>query len=276
VAYLRILILIAVGALFGCGWQGFQFPRVTKGQNKLGVVRFPEAWTASGSDSHKISLYDPEGLTARRAGANSSQEYLIFAMKGQIIRNPDNPDEGVKSIESDNRYAVSLDGRFQVRPATAEEWNRAEQLPNTRQRIRMNQPNSPASKNVADEGLSYRGRIFGKTGIFWADPAALASPGGLWLAVFSYSSKESPRTSWSPLDGGTPQEPGPGEMFVDVYDTSSGEKILAGRAPYKNSPSILFNEALWVADKYFALPIDPVKPFDYRGQACFLGILPTR
>ena len=96
------------------------------------------------------------------------------------------------------------------------------------------------------------------------------------MAVFSYSSSAKPRISWSPLDGGMPLEPAPGEMFVDIYDTSSGERVQTNKFPYDSGASMLFSGALWVSDDYLIVPLDPIRYFDVTGQACFLGILPLR
>jgi hypothetical protein len=66
-------------------------------------------------------------------------------------------------------------------------------------------------------------------------------------------------------------------MFIDIYDTKSGEKIISGRATHSEGgdPRTLFSNAIWIGDNYFVIPLDP--PGEDRGsvgQDCFLAILP--
>jgi len=53
-------------------------------------------------------------------------------------------------------------------------------------------------------------------------------------------------------------EPGSGEVFLDIYNLSSGEKVAAARAPYGKpdgfAPSMLFSSSVWIEDKYIIMP----------------------
>lgn len=266
-------LTLTLGALLAfsvqCSWQTV----ANRKENGLGVVRFPEAWTKTTADGATVAFADPRGFVVRKR-IGSQPEELIFAMKGLLP----GPQSGSEAVYSDAFYAVSLDGHFSVRAARADEWERGEQIPNTREQIRSNKlykaPSEPATHS--ENGVNYRGKVFTKTGNFWGNPVALVSPSGAWLAVFSFSSSAKPRESWSPLDGGMLNEPRPGELFVDVYDTSSSERIQSSHARYEGSPSMLFDAALWVGNSYLVVPLEPVKSFDATGQACFLGVLPTR
>jgi hypothetical protein len=63
----------------------------------------------------------------------------------------------------------------------------------------------------------------------------------------------------------------PLDSFLDVYDTSTGEKILELHIPHVTASSTLLStQALWVDDKYL------VVPSDISLDACLLGILPNR
>lgn len=245
-----------------CSWQ----TTAGKQDMNLGIVRFPEAWLKTTAEGATVALTQTDGFVARKK-TGAQPEELIFTMKGLIY----SPERGSESVYSDAFYAVSLDGQFRVRAATADEWQQAEQLPITRQQINRRQAPSDQQTHT-DDGVRYQDKVFSKSGKFWGNPVGLISPNGRWLAVFSFSSTAQPRESWSPLDGGTLQEPRPGELFVDVYDTSSGKRIRIGRARYDISPSMLFGGALWVGDNYLVVPLDPLNPFDVAGQACFLGI----
>lgn len=268
----RKLLTLVFSALVAfsvqCSWQ----TAATNEEKNFGVVRFPEAWLKTTVDGSRVALTDTRGFTARRKSGAQPAE-LIFTMKGLIY----SPERGSESVHSDAFYAVSLDGNFRVRAATADEWDRAEQLANTRQQILSNRHKAPSEPPThTDEAVLYQGKDFPKSGKFWGNPVGLTSPNGAWLAVFSFSSSAKPSSSWSPLSGAEQDEPRPGEMFVDVYDTSFGQRIQSGRTRYDSSPSMLFGGALWIGDSYLVVPLDPIKSLDVAGQACFLGILPSR
>jgi hypothetical protein len=62
---------------------------------------------------------------------------------------------------------------------------------------------------------------------------------------------------------------------LDIYDISSGERVITARAPYGGegggyAPSMLFGGSLWVDDQYFVMPLELSYEF------CFLGILPEK
>lgn len=235
------------------------------------VVRFSDGWSKS-IGGRTLVLADTKGYVVRRRVSPEPQE-LIIRMKG-LITNPEGKSE---TVFSDEIYAVSVDHQFHVRAATPAEWERAEQLENTRRQIRSNR-NKPASEppRHTENAVIYGEKLFVKNGEFWAEPVGLLSPDGGSLAVFSFSSSAKPQTSWSPLDGSLLQEPRPGEMFVDVFDTSSGKRIQSGRARYDGSPSMLFGGALWIDNNYLIVPLDPQNSSDAAGQTCFIGVLPTR
>jgi len=113
-------------------------------------------------------------------------------------------------------------------------------------------------------------------------PRALVSPRQTWIAVFSFlqlwraisiTSREKPNPGFIPGLGGS--EPGHGEVFLDLYDVSSGVRVIGARSPYGGTgsgfaPSMLFGASLWVEDRYFIMPLDWVL------DGCLLGILPER
>lgn len=237
-------------------------------ENNLGVVRFPNPWTRTAADGSVVVFTSTKGFMVRQS---TQEKELIFAKTGSL------PLGEAESVYSDRFYAVSMDHHFSVRAATKDEWERASELSNTRRQIHSNKfgLSTEPGKHL-EEGVSYQGKVFNKSGKFWGNTVGLLSPHGRWLAVFSFSSSAKPATSWSPLDGGTPNEPRPGEMFVDVYETSSGQRILNGRTRYDNSPSILFEDSFWAGENYLVVPLDNAERSDNGGQACFLGILPTQ
>lgn len=265
----RKLSTLTVCALLALSMQCSWRTVANKAENGLGVVRFFNGWSKALPNGRILVLADTNGYVVRRKVSPEPQE-LIIRMKA-LITNAEGKSE---TVFSDEVYAVSLDLQFRVRAATADEWERAEQLENPRLQIRSNRNKAPSEPRHTENAVSYKEKLFVKSGEFWAEPVGLVSPDGKSLAVFSFSSSAKPQTSWSPLDGSLLQEPRPGEMFVDVFDTSSGKRIQSGRARYDGSPSLLFGGALWVTNNYLIVPLDPQNSSDAAGQTCFIGILP--
>jgi hypothetical protein len=251
-------IVISGAVLLGC-LQCAKSPSVTKGAGSLHLVDFPKWFERKDPALSKEDLIVTTGEFEVRRLSRSPSE-LLFGMKDY--------DEAY----AENFYAVSLDGQFKVRPASANEWSQSEQLPTTRV-----DPGSSAVRVIGDS-VEYRGKMFAKTGRSWESTAALPSPRGKWLVVFSHTS-EKDKPSYGVMGGGGR---GKGEMYLDVYDTSSGEKILSASAPHRgeDKPSRLFNHALWAGDRYLIVPLDPDAwvhaPNGAQGESIFLGVLPEK
>jgi hypothetical protein len=103
-------------------------------------------------------------------------------------------------------------------------------------------------------GVRHAGRLFAKSGRDWGDTVGVLSPGGRWLAVLSYTSPEKRRKFRSVLEEGS-GEPGRGDVYVDVYDAATGERVLAARQSYRAGPSAMFVNSVWVGERYFVMPI---------------------
>lgn len=224
-----------------------QSPVVSLGQDKFGVVEFPLPFMRQDKDS-KVMI--TRGAYEVRQLPDSPHNELLIAA------------QDYDDAYSENIYAVSLDGRFQVRAVTEQEWNQAKRLPSSRRGELSFGLIAPT-----EVGIKYRDRVYPHTGKTWTQTEAFPSPSGKWLAVFGDSSEESKTPGIPGFSGGGRTK---GEMFVDVYDTSTGEKIMAGRASHSGGhhPSFLFNNSLWAGNRYLIVPLD-LGP----GEAFFVGIL---
>jgi len=220
----------------------------------------------------RVGVNDNIQYVIRRSSKGPAGDELLFAVKqgftGELfgkevhdfpVKNPD------YDYYSDSRFAVSLDGRLQVRKATVEEWDAAEKPLHSYYFI-----SSFKNPQVTQEGVKYNDHLYRKSGESWGTKVALVSPRATHIAVFSYTSREKPPPPLVPGFGGT--EPAHGEVFLDIYDISSGERVVAARAPYGGNgggyaPSMLFSSSLWVEDYYFVMPLDPSL------ESCYLGTL---
>lgn len=267
----RAIFLITLEAVLGLGLGCSSAPPPDpQVGGPLGVVRFPGPWMKVMGDSNR-GVNDNIHYVLRK----SARGELLFAVKqgftGEVFGG-EAYDFPVKNLDydyySDTRYAVGLDGGFQVRPATVEEWDAAEKVLHSYHFIQTHK-----NPQVTEEGVRHNNHLFRKTGESWGNEAALVSPRGTWIAVFSYASREKPQSALIPGFGGT--EPGHGEVFLDIYEISSGGKVIAARAPYGGegggfAPSMLFGGSLWVEDRYLIMPLV------WWLDACLVGVMPER
>ncbi|HEX8351481.1 MAG TPA: hypothetical protein VF611_01050 [Pyrinomonadaceae bacterium] len=263
-----VLIVVAVvGVALLLGLQlvtGLQLPWLGKrgageGRGGLQTVSFPGPFLAHFSGETPGgggTIIDSLEYELKRLPGNRGGE-LLFAMKGF--------DPGARrAVLSRNVYAVSLDGGSRVREAMAAEWEAGEALP------RGGEGLSTGGDVETPEGVRYRGKLFPKSGRAWGSLVALPSPRGSRLAVFSHAGgPASVLPPLVPLDSNAPPgEPESGTLFVDIYDTNTGERLASGSSSYSRSPaSAFFGRAFWAGDGYFIMPLDVF------GQTCLLGLL---
>lgn len=232
----------------------------------VALVRFREPWFKVVGDRQRF-LNDNVGYVVRK----SSHGELLFAIKqgfaGELfgkevtefpVKLPD------YDYYSDNHVAVSLDGRFRLRAADQAEWDAAEKP--------LHSYHFLMSSGSA-EGVPYKDRLYRKSGESWGHEVALVSPRGTWIAVFSYSSRDKPDRGMLPGFPAAGDEPGRGEVFLDVYNVSSGERVISARAPFGRkpggfTPSLLFGASVWIEDRYLIMPLDWIL------DRCLLSILP--
>lgn len=214
------------------------------------VVRFPEPWLASSStDNEQIAQSYPEyEVRGSSASADDLGTELFFAGKS--------PDGSF----SKNYYLARLAKSVEISPISKERWEQAKRISVAPQKL------FPFTQEEAKQvEYQYRGKKYARSGRSWGD--VISSPGEKYLALLSYTGAVEARPILPALGGG---EPDRGEIFIDVYDTASGEKVLGGRMPYSgSSPGLLFAHAVWVAERYLVMPLDT------SSQSSLVGVLPS-
>jgi hypothetical protein len=230
----------------------FSLPSVPLERNPLRIT-FP-SWLGGGglpmrsSTSSTTDKFAPSREYEVRLlvddGALSHRE-LLFRLKDE-------------RMESGSIAAVSLDGSNRVRSAAMTEWQRAEAL------------SGEADESTLEEKVQLVGgrarslyRPFEKRGANWGEPRALdASP---WLATFSYASVDATKAPDAPGGSSTRER---GTVYVDVYDSHPGIRMLAGESPYSGWASVMFRRARWFDKTYLVIPLDD------SYASCWLWILP--
>jgi hypothetical protein len=241
-------------------------PAAPRTEGPVGVLRFPGPWVRTDAAGRLRVLNDVPQYVFRESASGA----LLVAVKprsAEDLTGRDVTDPSPAQQPSDNRYAVSTDGRFNVAPARAGEWEAGRELEHGYHFI-------PSHDGAAGpEGVRYGGRVFAKSGETWCNEAALVSPRGSWVAVFSYTSREPPARPLVPGFGSS--EPARGEIFLDLYDATAGRRVIAARAPFGAggagfAPSMLSADSVWLGERYFVMPLD------WNLEVCYLGILPEK
>ena len=201
-----------------------------------------EAWTPlvplTPEQAKKITA--PQAVTLVEVRQSASSQ-LLFAIREETAnekryRGGRGAEEGGDynyRLFSTYYYAISPDDPAQTRFASKEEWESARKLT-------MDQHLDPLDKtDDTIGGQRRRFRPFPKTGAMGESGLALSSE---WIAVFSYTPP-----------GGSSQS---GKMFVDIFETRPGNKLLTTELPYTGSPVPLFERAFALEREYLFLPLN--------------------
>jgi hypothetical protein len=248
--YLRIVILefsILIASL-SCQ-SAAQTTRLTgAGGRSLQINRlqFPEQWLEQTS----IGLRPPDGiedLEVRQIPGGKAAEFFFAALPNGAFDyahelNPNIPPPQY----SENFFAVDFAAGMKVRPVTNDEWSTGTRL-YTAPRLVV-----PLSSGDLTSGeIRYRGKTFPKAGKYWG--TGLLSPHGKWLAVFSYTGELPPRNFMQFITGRSPRT---GDIFWQVYDAESGEKVFAWEARNIDNPASLGSRVVWLEERRLLLPLD--------------------
>ena len=99
---------------------------------------------------------------------------------------------------------------------------------------------SPATTIAPEARAEFQGKFFSKTGPFWSQGGEVAT-------------RLSPDQNWLVLQSTT--KPGLGSVFFDVYNVSTGAKLVTLKGPLQTIwPDELINTTGWLAGRYFVIP----------------------
>lgn len=268
-SYLRKACALAASlvaaACAACGGEGrarapevSTSPTQTRTPARLGEIRFPKRWLEddpAAKGHHAPADFelpiDPQQLEVRRAAG--SDEYLFRALEYNTEYESDYQTDLPRPRYSRNVFAVDFRAGFRVREASLSEWDAAARVsnkPHMLSALSGDEPNEQGHSKRRE--IEYLGKKFASTGEYWRESAL--SPKGRWLAVFSYSGRIPAKSFFDFLGGGGPRR---GDIFLDLYDTATGEKVLAWEARGAESPMWWNTTALWVGDKYFVWDAAP-------------------
>ena len=187
-------------------------------------------------------LFDVEQIEVRRAPNLSGDELLFAAVDGYSDRSYsyEVDKSRPKPQFSLNIFAVNLSAATPVRAATQQEWESGSRV-TTRPRYI-----GPNGNDSSSGEIEYRQKRYPKLGQYWGK--GQLSPSGKWLAVFSYSGKKRPPDL---LFGGG--DPLTGDVFWQVFDTATGNKVFEWQAKHVKTPTSFDNIVIWLNDRYLLL-----------------------
>ena len=207
-------------------------------------LQFPQQWLEQTS----IGLRPPDGiedLEVRQVPNGRPTEFFFAALpNGAFDYNHElNPNIPPPQY-SDNFFAVDFADGMKVRPVPRDEWSTGSRLYTEPRLV------SPPGDLTSGE-IRYRGKTFPKVGKYWG--TGLLSPHGKWLAVFSYTGEKPPPNLIHFITGGNPHT---GDIFWQIYDTESGEKVFEWEARNVDYPANLSSPVVWLEERRVLLPLD--------------------
>jgi hypothetical protein len=152
---------------------------------------------------------------------------------------------------TNNVYDVDLsDPKSVPRPATEKEWEDGTMIPDSRESNGKTFANQRFLTNA--QPLPFRGFLFAKSGDIWSGDWARLSPDHSWIVLLSSSgSVHSSHESQIELGFGRDK----GKLFMDVYNVDTGKKLVTIVGTYLNINPAALDQALWVTERYFMLPL---------------------
>jgi hypothetical protein len=185
-----------------------------------------------------------EQIEVRKASNASVGEFLFRALPNGDYDYVFEVDKRIPAPQYGQiAFAVNLSPGAKARVATQEEWDSASRI-QTKPRLAI-----ANGKNDETGEIEYRLKSYPKTGKYWG--RGLLSPSGRWLAVFSYTGVKPPPSFFHFLGGGSPPN---GDIFWQLYNTVTGDKVFEWEAKNVKSPAFRDTPVVWIEDDYLLFP----------------------
>ncbi len=204
-------------------------------------LHFPEPWADATRDGFPLSSV--EQIEVRKIPNSSTSEFYFAALPYGDNHYQDEVYPDIPPPQySKNSFAVSFTDGPGVRTATQQEWENASRIVTKPRMLRY-------SGNDDSTGeIEYRGKKYMKVGKYWGE--GWLSPRGKWLATFSYTAVKPPPDIFF---GGSPRT---GDIFWEIYDTVTGQKVFEWQAKNVKHPTSLDGPVAWLEERYFLFPED--------------------
>jgi len=201
------------------------------------TLHFPQSWLGE-LESNFI-----QQLEVRKLSNSTAGELFFAALPGGDYDYAFEVDKKMpKPTYGENMFAVNFSNGLQVRRVTKQEWESGSRLSTKSRLVFARSPDDSSGE------IEYKQKRYAKAGKYWGH--GMLSPGGKWLAVFSYTGVKPPPNI---LFGGTVAK---GDVFWQVYDTVTGKKVFDWQARNVKHPTQLDRPVVWLDEKYFLFPQD--------------------
>lgn len=212
----------------------------------INKLQFPQQWLEQ--TPMGLRPFDGiEDLEVRQVPNGKVNEFLFAALPNGAFDYAHELNSKIPEPKySENFFAVDFDDGMRVRPVSHEEWSAGARLYTE---PRMVVPLS--NQDLTSGEINYRGKTFQKVGKYWG--TGWLSPHGKWLAVFSYSGEMPPRNFMQFITGRSPRT---GDIFWQIYDAESGEKVFEWEVRNIDNPASLGSRVVWLDERRLLLPMD--------------------
>ena len=247
--YLRIVIVefIILIASLSCQStaQTTRLNDAARGSLKISKLQFPQQWL----EQTRIGLRPPDGIEdieVRQVPGGKPTEFFFGALPNGAFDYAHELNRNIPPPQySENFFAVDFTDAMKVRPVPEDEWSSGSRL-YTQPRLVV-----PPGGDLTSGEIRYRGKTFSKVGKYWG--MGWLSPHGKWLAIFSYTGEKSPPDLMHFITGGSPRT---GDIFWQIYDAESGEKVFEWEARDVDNPASLGSRVVWLEERRLLLPLD--------------------
>ena len=238
---LTIFILTCVTTFVACRSTAQVYGPASTQTLSTTKIHFPEPWSDATRDG--FPLQSVQQIEVRKVPNSSAGEFFFAALPhGDFDYSYELYSDIPAPQYSQNSFAVSFTDSPRVRAATQQEWKDASRIVTKPRSLRY-------SGNDDSTGeIEYRGKKYPKVGKYWG--SGLLSPGGKWLATFSYTAVKPPPDIFF---GGSPRT---GDIYWEVYDTVTGQKVFEWQAKNVGHPTSLDGPVVWLEERYFLFPED--------------------
>jgi hypothetical protein len=203
------------------------------------VVRFPKGWSIQHLDNSGQALFfNEQGDYEFRQVAPSEATFLVGGYTTMVEHRYD----------TTNWYKVDLSNPMApVGPASLKDWEAGKVVPLTRI---SSFPRG--ARPTEHEEAEFNGFQFAKTGVLWIQ--------------YGFDTRLSPDRAWLVLQSRArnPDKHGPTNVFLDVFNTATGQKLLTIQGVYSNhvgstvlsiDPDGYLNGTAWPTERYFLVPL---------------------
>ncbi len=203
------------------------------------IIRFPQGWNIQPVDrSGEPLFFNEQGDYEFRQEVPSAGTFLVGGFTTMVEHRYD----------TNNRYRVDLSSpKVPLYPANLKEWEAGKVVPLTRSSVFPR-----GARPTEHEEAEFNGFHFAKTGVLWIQ--------------YGFDTRLAPNHAWLVLQSRArnPDKHGPTKVFLDVFNTATGKKVLTIQGVYSNhvgsavlsiDPDGYLNGTAWLTERYFIVPL---------------------